>query len=103
MMGRQLCVTPDGVSLGDGEALAALAAAGIDHGAATTGSHAGAETNLAGALFVMWSESRLHRCESLKGPTEVPDRPTSVKDPVQWDAIPLPDESNPGRKSKTEA
>lgn len=82
MMDRQLCVTPDGVRLSDSQALAALATTGVDDGTTTPGGHAGAEANLAGALLVMWSESRLHRCESLKGPTEVPDRPPSVKDPV---------------------
>jgi hypothetical protein len=79
MIIRQLNVTPGGVSSNDGEALTAFAAAGVDHGAATTGGHAGAKPNFAGALFVMWSESRLHRCLSFKGPAEVPERTPHVK------------------------
>jgi len=70
-----------GVGSDYGKALAAFAAAGVDHRAATTGSHAGAKPDLAGALFVMWSEGGLHRFKSLKGSAGLPDAISPVKDP----------------------
>jgi hypothetical protein len=79
MMVRLLAVTPGGVGSDDGQALAALAATSIDDGTAPTGGHASAEANLTGALLAVWSESRLHRCKSLKGPTEVPEHLPHVK------------------------
>ena len=87
MICRQLSKTPSGVWLGDGQALAALAAASVNDGAAPTSSHAGAEANLAEALFAVWSESRLHRCEVLKGSAEVPDQPAPVKAPLGLGAV----------------
>jgi hypothetical protein len=44
----------------DGQALATLATAGRKDLAATNGGLAGAKTDLAGALFAMWAECRLH-------------------------------------------
>lgn len=68
-----------GVNSLDGETLASLAATGVDDGAAALGGHAGPKADLADALFAVWTEGGLHRCKSLKGPTEVPHAPSAVK------------------------
>ena len=83
MIVRQLSVTPGGVGSDYGKALTALTAAVINNGAATTGGHTGTKPDLAGALFVMWSEGGLHRCLSFKGPAEVPDGNSYVKAPLK--------------------
>jgi len=58
---------PNAQALDDGQAFAALGAACGEHLAAAGGGFACAETNLTGALFAVWAESRLHRFESLRG------------------------------------
>jgi len=60
-------VVPKGRRLDDGQAFAAFGAACGEHLAAAGGGFACAETNLTGALFAVWAESRLHRFESLRG------------------------------------
>jgi len=60
-------VLPNAQALDDRQAFAALGAACGEHFAAAGGGFARTETNLAGALFAVWAESRLHRFESLRG------------------------------------
>jgi hypothetical protein len=63
--GRQAGLQPDAVfppiASDDGQALAALAAAGLEDLAAATGGLAGAEADLAGAFFAVRTEGGLHR------------------------------------------
>jgi hypothetical protein len=60
MMIRWLSTEPERARSGDGEALTAFAATGIDDRTATTGSHAGTEANFTDPLFAVWSEGGLH-------------------------------------------
>ena len=62
----------------DCQALAALEPAGLDDLAATTGGHAGAIADLAGALLAVRAECGLHDFGRKRG-SEVPDAAGSVK------------------------
>jgi hypothetical protein len=52
--------------LDDRQALAAFAAAGCEHLAASSGGFAGTVPDFARALFAMWAEGRLHGFSVIK-------------------------------------